>query len=68
MRCRLEMTQEKAALKSGISPNTARKYEKLKQLTKFDDYIYGDILEQFAGQGNLTEHYKQKGNLYQCTK
>ena len=32
MRCRLEMTQEKAALKSGISPNTARKYEKLKQL------------------------------------
>ena len=26
------MTQEKAALKSGISPNTARKYEKLKQL------------------------------------
>ena len=42
--------------------------EKLKQLNKVDDYIYGDILELFAGQGNLSDHYKQKGNLYQCTK
>ena len=37
--------------------------EKLKQLNKVDDFIYGDILELFAGQGNLSEHYKQKGNL-----
>ena len=42
--------------------------EKLKQLNKVDDYIYGDILELFAGQGNLSDYYKQKGNLYQCTK
>jgi len=42
--------------------------EKIKQLCKVDDFIHGDILELFAGQGNLSEHYKTKGNLYKCTK
>ena len=34
--------------------------EKIQQLIKLDKHIYGDILELFAGQGNLSEHYKQK--------
>ena len=42
--------------------------EKIQQLIKLDKYIHGDILELFAGQGNLSKHYEQKGKLYKCTK
>jgi len=41
-------------------------YEKIKQLQKLD--ISGEILEVFAGQGNLTEFYKDKGTVTSLTK
>lgn len=40
--------------------------EKIAQLKKFK--ISGDILEVFAGQGNLTEYYKQFGTVTAMTK
>ena len=42
--------------------------EKIQQLEKLNEYIYGDIIELFAGEGNLSKYYEKKGNLYRCTK
>lgn len=42
--------------------------EKIIQLESLSDYIYGDILEVFAGRGNLTEYYQVKGNVTPMTK
>lgn len=42
--------------------------EKTSQLLKFSEYIKGDILEVFGGQGNLTQFYKQYGSVISMTK
>jgi hypothetical protein len=42
--------------------------EKISQLEELKDYISGDILEVFAGQGNLTEWYKNRGTVTPLTK
>ena len=42
--------------------------EKVNQLKEFKNFIYGDILEVFAGQGNLTNFYKKLGNVTPLTK
>ncbi len=42
--------------------------EKKKQLQNLTEYINGDILEVFGGQGNLTEYYKKCGNVTAMTK
>lgn len=36
--------------------------EKIQQLKKFEDYLGGDVLEVFAGKGNLTKYYKNISN------
>jgi len=40
--------------------------EKIAQLKKFD-FINGEILEVFAGQGNLTKYYNTKGRVTAMT-
>ncbi len=42
--------------------------EKIKQLDIFKDQISGNILEVFAGKGNLTKYYKQYGKVEAMTK
>lgn len=42
--------------------------EKLKQLNELKPYIHGNILEVFAGQGNLTEFYKEHGKVTPMTQ
>jgi hypothetical protein len=42
--------------------------EKIAQLDEFKSHIYGDILEVFAGQGNLTKYYNKLGNVTPLTK
>ena len=42
--------------------------EKIEQLENLSEYIKGDILEVFAGQGNLTEWYQQMGTVTPMTK
>jgi len=42
--------------------------EKIKQLEKFRQYLGGDILEIFAGQGNLSKFYRRLGNVTAMTK
>ena len=42
--------------------------EKIIQLQKYDHLLYGEILEVFAGQGNLTKYYKNFGNVTPLTK
>ena len=42
--------------------------EKIKQLQKFSHLLSGEILEVFAGQGNLTEFYEEFGNVTPLTK
>jgi len=37
--------------------------EKISQLNELQEYINGEILEVFAGQGNLTRWYENKGNV-----
>ena len=42
--------------------------EKIEQLISLGDLIHGDILEVFAGAGNLTEWYRQKGSVTAMNK
>jgi|TARA_R100001530_G_C4255061_1_gene138918 hypothetical protein len=42
--------------------------EKKLQLEKYSHLITGNILEVFAGKGNLTEYYSQHGNVTALTK
>ena len=42
--------------------------EKIKQLEKLSPLVFGDILEVFAGEGNLTEYYSQYGKVTPMTK
>ena len=43
--------------------------EKINQLQKYTTYLFdSDILEVFGGQGNLTDFYKQYGNVTSMTK
>lgn len=42
--------------------------EKIAQLEKFVDYLQGNILEVFAGQGNLTAFYEKYGKVTPMTK
>lgn len=42
--------------------------EKLSQLEKLSYFIKGDILEVFAGDGNLSSFYQKRGNLTALTK
>lgn len=42
--------------------------EKMMQLDELKDHIYGDILEVFGGQGNLTEYYSKLGQVTSLTK
>jgi hypothetical protein len=42
--------------------------EKIEQLLKHKQYLKGDILEVFAGQGNLTSFYKPFGTVTAMTK
>ena len=37
--------------------------EKILQLEKFEKHIYGEILEVFAGAGNLTKYYEKLGKV-----
>ena len=42
--------------------------EKIDQLNELKDHIYGDILEVFGGQGNLTAYYEKLGKVTSLTK
>lgn len=42
--------------------------EKIRQLEKFKQYLKGEILEVFAGQGNLSKFYQRFGNVTAITK
>ena len=42
--------------------------EKILQLQKYENLLHGEILEVFAGQGNLTKYYKDFGNVTPLTK
>ena len=42
--------------------------EKMMQLDELKNHIYGDILEVFGGQGNLTEYYSKLGQVTSLTK
>lgn len=42
--------------------------EKIAQLEAIKDFVKGDILEVFAGQGNLTKFYQQHGNVIPLNK
>lgn len=42
--------------------------EKMAQLEAIKEYVGGEILEVFAGKGNLTEWYKERGNVTAMTK
>tara|TARA_Y100000310_G_scaffold274715_1_gene290897 strand:- start:2193 stop:2789 length:597 start_codon:yes stop_codon:yes gene_type:complete len=42
--------------------------EKIMQLNEFKNFLTGDILEVFAGKGNLTEYYEQFGTVTPMTK
>jgi hypothetical protein len=42
--------------------------EKIDQINSLSKYVTGEILEVFAGQGNLTGHYSQFGNVTAMTK
>lgn len=42
--------------------------EKMLQLDELKNYIYGDILEVFGGQGNLTKYYSKLGKVTPLTK
>lgn len=42
--------------------------EKMAQLSHYQEYIHGDILEVFAGQGNLTDFYSAFGNVTAMTR
>ena len=42
--------------------------EKMQQLDELKDHIYGDILEVFGGQGNLTAYYEKLGKVTSLTK
>lgn len=42
--------------------------EKIAQLQKFSHFIKGEILEIFAGQGNLSAYYKNLGKVEAMTK
>ena len=42
--------------------------EKIYQLQELEQHIYGDILEVFGGQGNLTRHYEKLGDVTSLTK
>jgi len=42
--------------------------EKMMQLDELKNHIYGDILEVFGGQGNLTEYYSKLGKVTSLTK
>jgi hypothetical protein len=42
--------------------------EKLEQLEFYKNQISGDILEVFAGEGNLTKFYKEQGSVTACTR
>jgi hypothetical protein len=42
--------------------------QKLKQLRDLKQYIKGDILEIFAGKGNLTKFYKKHGHVTTLTR
>ena len=37
--------------------------EKIQQLESFGELVHGDILEVFAGEGNLTKWYETRGNV-----
>lgn len=60
-------THKKTRLKQALNDDDYHHpIEKVEQLKKFE--IYGNILEVFAGQGNLTEYYKQFGKVTAMTK
>jgi len=42
--------------------------EKIQQLEKFKPYLKGEILEVFAGQGNLSKFYRRFGSVTAMTK
>jgi len=42
--------------------------EKIKQLDNLKSYLKGEILEVFAGEGNLTKYYGNFGNVTAMTK
>jgi len=42
--------------------------EKIEHLNLLADFIHGEILEVFAGQGNLTRFYLRSGNVEAMTK
>ena len=42
--------------------------EKIQQLQKYTKLIKGEILEVFAGRGNLTQFYEQEGNVTAMSK
>jgi len=42
--------------------------EKIAQLERLPEYLHGDILEVFGGEGNLTGFYRQYGNVESMTK
>ena len=42
--------------------------EKIEHLNIVKEHIYGDILEVFGGQGNLTSYYRTLGNVTSMTK
>lgn len=42
--------------------------EKIKQLESLSSHISGDILEVFAGKGNLTRWYSERGNVTAMSK
>ena len=42
--------------------------EKIAQLEEFKNVVHGEILEVFAGKGNLTQWYQQHGNVTALSK
>ena len=58
-------------LRKSQSENTDEHHhpvEKIKQLESLGNAVHGDILEVFAGKGNLTKWYSTKGNVTAMSK
>tara|TARA_Y100001938_G_scaffold45199_1_gene62801 strand:- start:59 stop:658 length:600 start_codon:yes stop_codon:yes gene_type:complete len=56
------------AAQSNNSNSHHHPVEKMLQLDELKNHIYGDILEVFGGQGNLTEYYSKLGQVTSLTK
>lgn len=63
-----ETHKETRAKQAGNEDEYHHPDEKMAQLDNHLDLIHGNILEVFAGQGNLTKYYQEHGKVTPMTK